>query len=183
MFTGKIPGDKYRDKIVLIGPTAAGLGSTSVTPVSPAMAPVLTLAHSVSSILQEHFFVVPSWAVWAELGAYLPSPLYSWSLLPRLTAGMGAAATAGLLVAAVRRAVRPDDRQGMWLQLMLPAVLLVVGHLLLTTKRFLVTEAGKVKSDAESAESNRMLGAGVPGPGPARHGVGQVPQGARSTTA
>ena len=36
VYTGKIPVEKYRDKIVLIGPTAPGLGSTSVTPVSPA---------------------------------------------------------------------------------------------------------------------------------------------------
>jgi tRNA A-37 threonylcarbamoyl transferase component Bud32 len=35
---------------------------------------------------------------------------------------------------------------------------LLVGHLVLTTKRFLVTEQGKVKADADSAESNRMLG-------------------------
>jgi serine/threonine-protein kinase len=41
---------------------------------------------------------------------------------------------------------------------MSPAVLLVLGHLLITTKRFLVTERGKAKSDEESSESNRMLG-------------------------
>jgi hypothetical protein len=33
----------------------------------------------------------------------------------------------------------------------------VVGHALLTTKRFLLTEKGKIKSEAESAESNRNL--------------------------
>jgi len=37
--SGKIPLEKYRDKIVLIGPTAAGVGSIFVTPVSPAMPP------------------------------------------------------------------------------------------------------------------------------------------------
>lgn len=63
VYSGKIKPETFQDKIVLIGPTAAGVGTTSVTPISPAMAPVLTLAHSVSSILQEHFFVVPSWGV------------------------------------------------------------------------------------------------------------------------
>ena len=53
--SGKIPLDKYKDKIVLIGPTAAGVGSIFVTPVSPAMPAVLMQAHTVSSILQEHF--------------------------------------------------------------------------------------------------------------------------------
>jgi serine/threonine-protein kinase len=41
----------------------------------------------------------------------------------------------------------------------------LVGHLLLTTKRFLVTERGKEKSEAESAESNRMLGLAFQGQG------------------
>jgi serine/threonine-protein kinase len=63
VYSGKIPVEKYRGKIVLIGATAAGVGTTQVTPVSPAMAPVVTLAHSVSSILQEDFFVVPGWGL------------------------------------------------------------------------------------------------------------------------
>jgi serine/threonine-protein kinase len=53
----------------------------------------------------------------------------------------------------------------MWLQLMVPASLLLLGHLLLTTKRFLVSERGKEKSDADSAESNRMLGLAFQGQG------------------
>lgn len=165
VYSGKIPVDKYRDKIVLIGPTAAGLGNTSVTPVSPAMAPVQTLAHSVSSILQEDFFVVPSWGIWAEYGAYLLIALYLIIVLPRLGAGMGALVTALLLVALVGTHFGLMTSKGMWLQLMLPTTLLLVGHLLLTTKRFLVTEAGKVKSDAESAESNRNLALAFQGQG------------------
>jgi serine/threonine-protein kinase len=165
VYSGKIPADKYRDKIVLVGPTAAGLGTMSVTPVSPAMAPVVTLAHSVSSILQEHFFVVPPWAHWAELGAYLAVALYLIVLLPRLSASLGAIATAGLLVLLLGVQFGLMTGKGMWLRLMLPAVLLLLGHLLLTTKRFLVTEAGKVRSDAESAESNRMLALAFQGQG------------------
>src|SRR5258708_1288163 len=66
VYTGKIPAAKYQDKIVLIGATATGLGISQVTPVSTRMAPVETLAHSVSSILKEDFFVRPPWAVWVE---------------------------------------------------------------------------------------------------------------------
>ena len=62
VYSGKIPASKYADKIVLIGATATGVGTTTVTPVSAAMPPVLTLAHAVSSILQEHFFTAPLWA-------------------------------------------------------------------------------------------------------------------------
>ena len=66
---------------LLIGATAAGVGASQVTPVSPSMAPVLTLAHSVSSILQEHFFVTPTWGVWASLGVFVLVAVYLIALL------------------------------------------------------------------------------------------------------
>ncbi len=165
VLTGKIPAEKYRDKIVLIGASAAGVGSLQVTPVSSGMAPVVTLAHSVSSILQGDFFVVPGWAFWAELGAFLAVALYLILLLPRLGAAVGALVTGGLLASLLGAHFALMTVQAMWLQLMLPAALLLVGHLLLTTKRFLVTEQGKQKSDADSAESNRMLGLAFQGQG------------------
>jgi serine/threonine-protein kinase len=165
VYTGKIPADKYRGKIVLIGATATGVGATQVTPVSPAMAPVLTLAHSVASILNEHFYVAPTWGFWAEKAVFLLVALYLILLLPRLKAGMGALLTATLLVVLLATHFLLMTAQGMWLQLMVPAVLLLAGHLLLTTKRHLLTEKHKLKSDADSAESNRMLGLAFQGQG------------------
>ncbi|MBU3904385.1 MAG: CHASE2 domain-containing protein [Gammaproteobacteria bacterium] len=165
VLTGKIPADKYRDKIVLIGATAAGVGSSQVTPVSAVTPPVVTLAHSVSSILKQDFFVIPSWGLWAEIGAFAAVSIYLILLLPRLGAGLGAAITAVLFMTLLGVHFALMTTQAMWLQLMLPAALLLVGHLLLTTKRFLVTEKGKEKSDADSAESNRMLGLAFQGQG------------------
>jgi tRNA A-37 threonylcarbamoyl transferase component Bud32 len=55
--------------------------------------------------------------------------------------------------------------QGLWLQLMLPCALLAVGHVALVTKRFMMTERAKVRSDESSAESNRMLGLAYQGQG------------------
>ena len=165
VLTGKIPVSKYRDKVVLIGPTAPGLGSAAVTPVSPAMPPVLVLAHSVSSILSEHFFVAPPWGYWVEFAVFLLIAAYLIGLLPRLKAGMGAIVTTALFALLLIAHFVLMTSAAMWLQLMLPLVLLVIGHVLLITKRFVLTEAGKVKSDADSAESNRMLGLAFQGQG------------------
>lgn len=165
VMSGKIPLDKYRDRIVLIGQTAPGIGNFYATPVSPAMSSVEVMAHGLSSILQEHFFVSPSWAWAAEFGVFVLIALYLIVLLPRLKAGLGAGVTAALFVALLATHFVLMTGQLMWLQLMLPATLLLVGHLLLTTKRFLVTERGKVKSDEQSAESNRMLALAFQGQG------------------
>jgi serine/threonine-protein kinase len=158
VISGKIPAAKYADKIVLIGATAAGVGTTSVTPVSPAMPPVLTLAHSVSSILQEHFFVAPAWGWIVEKLAFLLVGAYLIVLLPRLKAAPGAVITAGILALLISMHFLLMTTQATWMQLMLPCSLLLVGHLALISKRFIATERGKQKSDESSAESNRMLG-------------------------
>ena len=165
VYIGKVPPAKYQDKIVLIGATAAGLGTAQVTPISPATAPVLTLAHTVSSILGEHFFVVPAWGLWVEKGVFLLVALYLILLLPRLRAGTGALLTAAIFVMLIAAHFSLMVTQLMWLQLMASVTLLLVGHLALTTKRFLVTERGKEKSDIESAQSNRMLGLAYQGQG------------------
>lgn len=165
VLTGKIPASKYQDKIVLIGPTAAGLGATQVTPISPATPPVLTMAHTVSSILGEHFFVVPSWGHWMERGVLLAVALYLILALPRLSARMGAIATAVLLIVLLATHFGLMTTQLMWIQLMAAVTLLLIGHAALVTKRFIVTEKGKEKADVESAESNRMLGLAFQGQG------------------
>jgi CHASE2 domain-containing sensor protein len=165
VMNGKIPLDKYRDKIVLIGQTAPGIGNFYATPVSPAMSSVEVMAHGLSSILQEHFFVTPSWSVAAELGVFLLVALYLIVLLPRLKAGLGAGVTTAIFAALLVTHFMLMTGQLIWLQLMLPATLLLVGHLLLTTKRFLVTERGKDRSDEQSAESNRMLALAFQGQG------------------
>ncbi|NNM79443.1 MAG: CHASE2 domain-containing protein [Gallionella sp.] len=165
VYSGKIPAEKYRDKIVLVGASAAGVGTMQVTPISPAMAPVLILAHSVSSILKGDYFVAPAWGSMAEVGVFLLVALYLILLLPRLSAGIGALVTGSLFAVLLVTHFVLMTVQAMWLQLMLPTSLLLVGHLLLTTKRYLLTEQGKQKSDAESAESNRMLGLAFQGQG------------------
>jgi serine/threonine-protein kinase len=165
VLSGKIPAAKYADKIVLIGATAAGVGTTQVTPISPALAPVLTLAHSVSAILQEHFFTAPAWAYWAELAVILLVALYLIALLPRLKAGPALVISGGVFVALIAAHFALMVSSGLWMQLMLPATLLLAGHAALVSKRFIATEAGKQKSDESSAESNRMLGLAYQGQG------------------
>ena len=165
VLNGKIPAAKYADKIVLIGATAAGVGTTFPTPGYAGLSPAEMMAHITSSILGEHFIVQPSWGVWAALAVFLGVAGYLVALLPRLTAGMGAAITGGLFVFLVGSEFVLLSTASLWLKLVFPAALLVIGHLALTTKRFLVTEAGKLKSDDESAETNRMMGLALQGQG------------------
>ncbi|MHB9117398.1 MAG: CHASE2 domain-containing serine/threonine-protein kinase [Burkholderiales bacterium] len=161
VLSGKISAAKYRGKIVLVGATAAGVGTAAAAGTPP----VLSLARDVSSLLQRDFLVVPPWAAWAEKGALLAVALYLILLLPRLGAGVGTAFTASMLAALIGGYFVLMLTQGIWLQLLAPALLLLAGHALLTAKRFLRAKKGKRPSAADSVESNRMLGLAFQGQG------------------
>ena len=162
---GKIPANKYKGKIVLIGATATGVGDSMVTPVNSNMAPVLTLAHSISSILNEDFFIEPEWSVQARAGVIVVLVLYILFLLPRLKAGSSSIITFFLLAGLAAAHFVLMTQYSMWLQLMTPAILLIAGHATITTKRYLLTESDKAQLDVESAETNRMLGLSLQGQG------------------
>lgn len=163
--TEKIPLSKFEGKVVLVGPTAGGIGSTQVTPIHPAMPPVLALAHTVSSILNEDFFIKPDWGPLVTALVIVLVALFLMFLLPRLGARNGAIATVFLVVAFVGTHYTLMTGSSMWIELMLPTSMLLIGYLLMTTKNFLVTERGKMRSDLDNAETNRMLGLAFQGQG------------------
>ena len=165
VLSGKIPASKYADKIVIIGATAAGLGNTFATPAGPGLSAAETIAHITSSILSEHFIVQPGWSTWALLAVVCVVAGYLVAGLPRLSAGKAAVITLVLFVTLLGAEFVLLSAKATWLKLVFPAAMLVIGHLTLTTKRFLVTEAGKLKSDEESAETNRMMGLALQGQG------------------
>ena len=154
---GNVPLQNFKDKIVLIGATAFGVGSTLYTPLGDVGGPVLIMAHTVASILNEDFFIAPGWAAMAEFFALLVIAAYLMALLPRLNAGAGAVISAALFGVLFAAEIGLMTTQAIWLKLMTAATLLVVGHVALTTTRFLVTEASKRRLDVDSAISYKQL--------------------------
>src|SRR5258708_14463094 len=86
-------------------------------------------------------------------------------LLQRFKESLELAVSAGVVVVLLGTHFMPMTTSAMWLQLMVPATLLLIGHAALVSKRFIATERGKQKSDESSAESNRMLGLAYQGQG------------------
>ena len=155
---GKIPASKYKDKVVIIGATAAGVGTLFKTPVSATLSPAEILAHTTSSLLQNQFITSPSWSGGVELGVLVLLVAYLALLLPRLSASTGAWVSLALFLGLLGLEVALLAKASIWLPLVFPAALLLIGHLALVTRRFGVTESGKLNSDAQSAETNRQMG-------------------------
>ncbi|MES2883345.1 MAG: serine/threonine-protein kinase [Pseudomonadota bacterium] len=165
VMAGKIPAEKYKDKIVLIGTTAVGTGESFATPVSSATTPVVLMAHTVSSILQQQYFVRPAWGRWVEIGLFLVVAVFLALGVPRLGVGLAAAVTAVLVAALLGTEYFLLAGSGLWLKLVVTALFATTGYGVMLLKRFNLTEKLKFASETESAESNKMLGLAFQGQG------------------
>lgn len=163
--SGKVPATVFKDRIVLIGTTAVGIGSTQVTPVAQQMHGAELTAHVVRSILDQRFFTRPSWAPYLEMGLFAFVLVYLMFALPRVGAAVGAGISLLLFAGLIAGGIGALLAQHMWLKTVTPALFLLSGHLWLTTKRFLWTEKAKTKVESDSAHTNRMLGLAFQGQG------------------
>jgi serine/threonine-protein kinase len=165
VLTGTLPPSRYADKIVVIGVTAAGLATPLAVPGHPVLSPAEAIAHITSSILKAHFFVRPGWGLSATLAMLLLVGAYLLTLLPRLSARTGAMATLLLLVALLGAEFGLLAGAALWLEMVLPATLLLIGHLAIMSKQLLVTAARPPKAEQASPETDRMMGLALQGQG------------------
>ena len=148
----------FKDKIVLLGGTAAGIGDHFVTPISGQLPGVEVHANAVANILNQQFFIMPLWTGLLELGTLLLFGAYISLGLPRLKASMGALTTLGFFVAYALTGFILFFYNYIWLRITPALLLLVLGYLLVVSKHFLFTEKVKEKVEADSVETNKMLG-------------------------
>ncbi len=158
VLVGNIPVQKYQGKIVIIGPTATGVGDRLPTPIGSATTPAEIAAHTVASILSEDFYVAPGWGGIVTFLALLAAAAWISLGITAFSAGIAALISfAGVAVLLLAEIILLSG-QSLWIPLVTPALMIITGHLFVTIKSLQVTELLKASSELESAESNRMLG-------------------------
>jgi adenylate cyclase len=122
---GTLPPDAVRDRIVLVGTTAAGIYDLRVTPTSPVMPGVEKHANVVGNILAGRFLTRPDWVELVEAAGIVFWPtLLAW-LLARLRPVHGLGAVA-LLWAVVFGAVHLAFRAGIWIPVVYASLSMLV---------------------------------------------------------
>ncbi|MDP2866016.1 MAG: CHASE2 domain-containing protein, partial [Elusimicrobiota bacterium] len=165
VINGKIVPEAFKDKIVLIGLTAQGVGSLYVTPTDSSMSAVDFTANVVDNILSGRFIARPEWAMPVELALIAIAGLFTAFLLPRLKAGMGAVLAGLMFAALVAAGLFLFTSKGLWLKIMYPAVVLTAGYIFVITKRFFSTEKSKELIEVSQIETNKLLGLSFQGQG------------------
>lgn len=158
VFNNEIQTSLFKDKIVIIGPVAPGIGDRWVTPISGALPGSEVVANSVANILNNRFFSRPPWVGLLELSMLIIFGLFIAFALPRLRAGMGAVTTFALFLCWGIAGTVLFFSSNIWVKISPPMLLLVIGYILVISKQFLITEETKEKVEADSVETNKMLG-------------------------
>ncbi len=156
IFEGKISRSALRNKTVLIGVTAPQHIVPQTTPIGEVMPPVRVVAHKVSSLLNDELYAIPLWANLAQALMLVVIGLYLMFLLPRFNVGTGLAISSLLLIAILNIHFISMVAQSMWLPMMTPLLALVIGHLVLGSKKFVESHLNVMK--VELSRANQLLG-------------------------
>lgn len=148
----------FRDKIVIIGATAPGISNRFATPISGNLPAVEVVANSVANILNQNFISRPDWLPIIEFFILAVFGFFITLVLPRMNAELGAFTSLGLVVGYFGIGTALFLFSNTWLRVAPSILLLVVGYVLLISKRFL--SAGKTTENgvAHSSELNELRG-------------------------
>ncbi len=163
VLSGRIPVEKYKDKIVLLGLTDRHYTAYQSTPLGE-MPPVLVLAHTVTSLLNQDFLKVPHWGRGLQVSLFIMMMAYIGFLLPLMKARTALIVSGGMVVM-LSLFYFTLINKGLLIELMLPILLVLFGHLSLQFKRGIVAYQDAFRSHPEAVESNRLLGLAFQGQG------------------
>jgi len=137
---GKLPRGTFKDKIVLVGATAIGIGDTRSTPFGPVFPGPEIHATVIDNILAGDFIARPRWSRIFDFMAILVLPLLVAVALPRLSAFGGLLLSLTLFALFVAVAYQLFVRAYIWLNVVYPVFALATTYTMLTVYRYLTEE-------------------------------------------
>lgn len=149
LLAGKISPERYRDRVVLIGPTTPGLDPAWLSITNERVPLVVALAQMTSSLLNQDTAYRPIWVQWVDWGILGLVGLYLLLVLPRLRPGPGIALSAAGVMVLASAQIASLLGASVWLHLATALLLLVTGHLALAAQRGL----GFVQGPTAQAET------------------------------
>ncbi|NNN05961.1 MAG: CHASE2 domain-containing protein [Elusimicrobia bacterium] len=161
---GALSPDYFKDKLVIVGPTASGVGNDRPMPLGGRMSDVEIFAHAAENVIDSRFLTQPPWAPQAEWGMLAAIGLFLTLILPRLRAFWGLVASL-LIGVGVIGAGTYYFVLGQWIQIAYALSLLLTGYLVIVSRQFLLAERGKELVEASAIETNKMLGLSFQGQG------------------
>ncbi|MFA7465258.1 MAG: adenylate/guanylate cyclase domain-containing protein [Syntrophales bacterium] len=145
IISGRTDPELLKDRIVLIGATAAGIYDLRVTPYSAVYPGVEVHANVIDNILKQDFIRRPGWTGFLDLLSIAVFGMALGIWLPRVKAVPGFLGSAGLLLASVGANVFVFSRCNLWLNLVYPSLTMVMVYTGVTVYKYVSEERERKK--------------------------------------
>ena len=158
LMNDKIPLSVFKNKLVLVSASAAGIMNPLSTPVDPTMPAGEFSAHTIWTILNKKFVREVSWWSSEEILMILAVGLIITFVLPRLRAMIAGLSLLFFLISLIGGSTYFLVSKGLWVKVTYPLLQLVFGYIGVVSVRYFVAEIYEEKVEGKSAETNRQLG-------------------------
>ena len=165
VLSGEVLPGTFRNKLVLLGPLADGLADRYVTPLAASVPGVEVVASVAQNLLDQQFISVPLWAGPFELVALLLAGAFLVAGLPRLSVRWGGITTWAAILLLAGLAAALFAMSGAVVSVLSACLLLGLGYAAAVAKRLMLSERRQELAEADSIETNKMLGLSFQGQG------------------
>ncbi|MDM8568430.1 protein kinase [Thiotrichales bacterium HSG1] len=157
VLTGKIPVTKYKDKIVLLNivPHSEFYGNKST---------FFTQSNTLTSLLNQEFVTIPTWTIWIQISIFVTILIYLGFLWEHLKWNTSLVTSICLMLVLVLLYFILLSK-GLLVQLMLFILLVLIGHIILQLKNWVMTYHDVFRLLPDAVASNRLLGLAFQGQG------------------
>ncbi|MEW6608094.1 MAG: adenylate/guanylate cyclase domain-containing protein [bacterium] len=133
-----IEPEVFKDKIILIGSTAAGLMDLRVTPFSSIYPGVEIHANIIDNILSRSFLQVPSFAVNLIIMIFLS--VLIGLVIPKLKPFWGAIFTLEILILYLLGAIYLFNLHCIWIEIFRPGLIIVMSYFIILISQYIIVE-------------------------------------------
>ena len=163
--SGKVAPATFKNKIVVIAQSTVGIGSLLTTPTGIGVPSWGIITNAVDNILNRDHIVRPEWAFPLEAGVIIIFGVFLTVGIPLLKARISAIVSLTLLIVWVGAGSSLFVSNGYWIKVVYASLLLILGYIMIVSKRYFLTEKSKERIEADSEETNKMLGLSFQGQG------------------
>ena len=159
VISGQVPPRTFRNKIILLGFTAEGMAQKFNTPVQKNVSAVEIEANVLENIINGKFISRPFWVFALEIGALLYFGFFLLFVIPKVSSRIGALIIGIFLVTWIGTGVILFFSNGIWIKILAPVVLSLIGFALISGKKRIAEKLD------ENVQLNKSLGLALQGQG------------------
>ena len=157
--SGIVPPEVIQNKVILVGVTAEGISQRFKTPLSSNLSAIEIEANVVENIINGEYISRPFWVFALEVLALIYFGFFFLFVIPKVTPRIGALIISIFLITWIGASLSLFVTGGVWLKVLTPVTLSVIGFALTSGKRRMAE-----KQD-ENVQLNKSLGLALQGQG------------------